>query len=102
MIKLRRYPVADPAAQVAIDDLVDGVNELARATPWGAGVVFEGVALTTADKEIPHRLGRIARVVRVEKQDAAQTVYVGAATATPRESVNVKATGNVTVTLFIA
>lgn len=64
------------------------------------GVLIEGLILSTTETKIPHKLGREYIGYLILKQNAAEVAYISS-TDLPGLFLNMKASGTMTVTLWV-
>lgn len=89
------------AIQHAWDEIVSAWNLAREARLFFDGVEKTGVALTTANTEIYHGLGRIPTRLLATKLNANATVFTDTPHVTPRTHIYVKASAAVTANLVI-
>jgi hypothetical protein len=99
---LRSRRFNDPELQRFFDEVEAWLTEALKQRVMHDGTVFEGVQLTTTNREFSHNLGRIPTRVFPLHQNANAVVYVDTAHADPRNKVYVKASATVTVNLLVA
>lgn len=86
----------------AVTRLIDLENERAKGGVSHSGVLKEALALSTANTEVYHGLGRAPRFVLGVMLSANAVVFVDTPHGDPRNFVNLKASAAVTANVLIA
>ena len=86
----------------AVKRLVDQSNDQARAGLVHSGIIKTGLALTTANLEVSHQLGRIPTIILAVKLSGNAVVYSDTVHADPRRFVYLKASATVTADVLVA
>lgn len=92
----------DDETATALTRLIDLANGQSKDGVSHSGVLKESLALTTANLEVYHGLGRVPRYVVGVLLSAVATVYVDTPHGDPRHYVNVKASATCTANVLIA
>lgn len=74
--------------------------ESLKNNPLLYGNLIENIDLSTTAINIPHKLGRLYKGWIITAQNAAETIYSDS-TYLPTQYLNLKATGSVTVSLWV-
>jgi hypothetical protein len=86
----------------AVKRLVDQTNDQARVGLVHSGIVKTGLALTTANLEVSHQLGRVPSVVLAVKLGGNAVVYSDTVHADPRHFIYLRASATVTADVLVA
>ena len=86
----------------AVKRLVDRLNDQSRAGLVHSGIIKTGLALTTANLEVSHQLGRVPSIVLPVKLGGNAVVYSDTAHADPRNFIYLRASATVTADVLVA